>query len=102
MLVNIFCKGGQEKTILIYLKEAEAVYKALPASKHGWPEGHHQDRSWGDGQRDCVLDEGLGCQESGGWKKCFLVKKHDDLKPKLRVSIIKLVFTIKIVHVEWI
>ena len=75
MLVNIFCKGGQEKTTLMYLKEVEAVYKALPASKHGWPEGHHQGRSWGDGQRDCVLDEGLGCQESGGWTKCFIVKK---------------------------
>ena len=35
MLVNIFCKGGQEKTTLIYLNEAETVYKALPASKHG-------------------------------------------------------------------
>ena len=74
------------------------MYKTLPVSKHGWTGG----RSWGYGQRDSVLDEGLGCQESGGWKKCFLVKKHDDLKPKLRVSIIKLVFTIRIVHVEWI
>ena len=35
MLVNIFWKGGQEKTTLIYLKEAETVYKALPFSKHG-------------------------------------------------------------------
>ena len=56
MLVNIFCKGGQEKTTLIYLKEAEAVYKALPVSKHGWPEGYYQGRSWVNGQRDCVLD----------------------------------------------
>ena len=35
MLVNIFCKGGQEKTTLVYLKEAEAVYKARPVSMFG-------------------------------------------------------------------
>ena len=42
---------------IIYLKEA--VYKALSVSKDGWPERHHhhQGRSWGDGQRDGVLDE---------------------------------------------
>ena len=73
------------------------MYKALPVSKYGWPEGHHQGRSWGDGQRDCVLDEGLGCQESGDWKKGFIIKKHNDLRPKLRVSIMKLFITVRIV-----
>ena len=73
----------------MYLKEA--IYKALPDSKHGWPEGHHEGRLWGDGQRGCVLDEGLGCQESGGWTKCFIVKKNDYLRQDLIVCYIKLV-----------
>ena len=47
---------------------------ALPISKPGWPEGHHQGCSGDCGQRGCQLDEGPGCQESGGWKKCFIVK----------------------------
>ena len=74
MLVDIFFKDGHVRQVntLIYLKEA--VYKALPVSEHGWHEGHHQGRSWGYGQRGWVLDEVPGCQESGGWKKCFEVK----------------------------
>ena len=69
----------------------------MPISKHGGPEEHHQGRSWGDVQRGCVLGEGLGCQESGNGKKCFIIKKHNDLRPKLRVSIMKLFFTVRIV-----
>ena len=61
----------RQVTTLIYLKDA--VYNALPISKHGGPEEHHQGRSWGDVQRGCVLGEGLGCQESGDWKKCFII-----------------------------
>ena len=69
----MFCKGDQvSKHPNIY--EGSPLYMALPDSKHGWPEGHHQGHSWGDGQRGCVLNEALGCQERGGWKKCLIVK----------------------------